>query len=239
MTRGFLKGGTNSKISMYIRHLKESASEIMHPMLLPMIILVGKIGGRSEKGHREARFLIRDIESRLEASGHNFTTQVYGRSASDLNKINIDLMKCHSRIWKHPKAYIDLIDDFQEALNGFMSRVLTCNAVRSEINVMIQEIHIRMLSRLSLSRQRMRGMEAFSQTTLSRINMQRTSLHNILLNLQTHTALQIEERQQLEAHEKFRANQNWSRSQMSLSLLGTVFLPGAFIAVSITALNLP
>ena len=223
---------------MHIKHLKESASEIMHPMLLPMIILAGKIGGHSEKGHREARFLIRDIESRIEAYGRNLTTQVSGKSTSDLNKFNIDLTYCHSRVWKHPKAYLDLIEEFQEALNMFTSRILTCDTTRSETKETIQDMHTRMLSRLKLSRQRLRGMETFSRTTLSRIDIQRTTLHNILLNRQTQTALQIEQRQQREADEKFSANQSWSRSQMSLSVLGTLFLPGAFIAVRVTILNM-
>jgi hypothetical protein len=216
---------------MYIRHLKGSIEDLVHPMLLPMIILTDKIGGRSEQEHREARFLIRDIESRLNTYGHNLaTTQVHAnRSSSDLNTINADLTYCHSLVWKHPRSYLDLIDDFQEALNAFLSSLP--NYVGAYKRIL--PVHMRMLSRLKFSRQRMRGMDAFAQSTLSRIDMQRTTLHNILLNRQTQTVLQIEERQQREAHAKFCENQRWSRSQMSLSLLGTLFLPGAFIAVRV------
>ena len=60
-----------------------------------------------------------------------------------------------------------------------------------------------------------------------------TSRHNILLDRQNETALDSERRQKAGAHQKFLVNQSLGRNQLFLRVLGTIFLPGAFVAVRI------
>jgi hypothetical protein len=215
-------------------HLKASGPDIIHPLLLPMTLLVDKVGNRSEEAQREARNQIRSIETRLKQQmGHPSPEYLNKGDGLDLSVINADLTNCHSLVWKHPRTYIELIDNFKAALNAIHRDKFPFggSVVANSCNIAFERAHKGFNSRLDLSCQRIRGMESASITTLSRIDMQRTALHNILLIRQRQTALQIEERQQIEAHQKFTANENWSRTQLSLSLLGTFFLPGAFIAV--------
>jgi hypothetical protein len=231
-TRGFLKGAESAQIQTYIMHLKASGADIIHPLLLPMILLVDKVGNRSEEAQREARNQIRSIETRLKQQmGHRSSESLHKGDGLDLSAINADLTVCHSLVWKHPRTYIELIDNFQAALNAIYKKKIEDLVGANSCNVAFERVHKGFNSRLDLSRQRLQGMESASITTLSRIDMQRTALHNILLIRQSQTALQIEDRQQIEAQQKFTANESWSRTQLSLSLLGTFFLPGAFIAV--------
>lgn len=211
-------------MKQYIMHLKTSAAETIHPMLLPMIILNEQIGVPAEKSQYDARSQIRKIEMRLKQQ-----VSLGQPDGKELDAINSDLANCPSIVWKDPRAYLEIIVNFKRALEVFDTMVLGDSASSA-----VKVLGKKMRSRLDLSHQRVRGIESYSRTTLRRIDIQRTILHNFLLNRHTSITLQIEERQQLEAHRKFTANQSLSRSQLSLTFLGTFFLPGAFLAVSVT-----
>jgi len=220
---GFYKGAWNSNTASYIEHLRKSAKEIIHPMLLPLIILSNRIGPKQEIHLRQARAELRVIEVAL--LEHMRSLRPVSMS---LNEINANLLACHSRIWKNPGASHKIIDRVESILQN-ISRGRCCTETEEAL---VQQINQRYLNRVAFIRERLRGIEGCCHTTLSRIDMQRTALHNTLLNRQTETALQIEARRQLEDERKFSVNQTWNKNQRTIGLLGIFFLPGALIAVS-------
>jgi hypothetical protein len=208
----------NDEINAIVAHLRESALESAHPMLLPLIILGSNIGPRQVEHQQAVRNRLWKVESALVS--HMTSTDPIRTS---VQRINAELMFCHSRVWKNPAASHKVIEGMDQILCRFELNWKKWNS---------RAINKRFLGRIAFIRERLRGIEAFSHITRSMIEMQRTALHNLLLHRQNETALQIEQRQQLEAERKFSANQTWNKNQRTISLLGIFFLPGALIAVS-------
>ncbi len=209
----------NNEIAANIAHLRESAQESAHPVLLPLILLGSNIGLRQENHQRAVRQRLLKTEAALIT--HMTSTEP---ATMSVEAISAELISCHSRVWKNPGASHKVI----EGMDFTLRKVFR---LQSESMNRITRLY---LARLEFIKERLRGIESFSNTTLSMIDMQRTTLHNLLLHRQNETALQIEQRQQLEAERKFSVNQTWNKNQRTISLLGIFFLPGAFIAVSIS-----
>jgi hypothetical protein len=221
---GFYKGARSSNSVSYIEHLKKSAKEIIHPMLLPLIILSNRVGQKQEARQREARAKLRLIEVALLEH-----MRPSGPVSMSLTEINASLLACHSRVWKNPKASHKIVDRVEIILKRISGGLHF-----TEEEVLLKQINQQYLDRVAFIRERLSGIESYCHSTLSRIDMQRTVLHNILLNQQIETTLKINQRQTLEDERKFSVNQTWNNNQRTISLLGIFFLPGAFIAVSIS-----
>lgn len=224
-TRGFLKGGL--KILEALAYLRRSDRDIIHPMLLPVIVLSLKIESRSETSQQEAQNQIRLIEVRLRNTRPVQQAFISENEGIALEAVNADLSACHKRVWKRPETYLELIDEFHNSLQAIAS-VFPDYYQKSELF----SIHLNLRSRVELLRQRMRGIQSSAHTTLYRIDMQRSVLHNILLNQQNQIALQIEKRKQKQETVKELAISGWNRTQLLLSLLGSIFLPMTVVAVS-------
>jgi hypothetical protein len=221
---GFYKGARGSNSVSYIDHLRKSAKEIIHPMLLPLIILSNRVGPKQEGRQREARAKLRLIDVAL--LEHMRSS---GPVSMSLKEINANLLACHSRVWKNPKASRKIVDRVE-----FILKRISCGLYFTGEEVLVRQINQQYLDRVTFIRERLSGIENYCHSTLSRIDMQRTALHNILLNQQIETTLKIKQRQTLEDERKFSVNQTWNKNQRTISLLGIFFLPGAFIAVSIS-----
>jgi hypothetical protein len=220
-TRGFLKGGP--QILEALAYLRRSDRDIIHPMLLPVIVLSLKIGSKSETSQQEAQNQIRLIEVRLRNTRPVRQAFISENEGIALEAVNADLSACHKKVWKRPETYLELIDEFHNSLQA-----IACKDHKSELF----SIHLNLRSRVELLRQRMRGIQSSAHSTLYRIDMQRSVLHNILLNQQNQIALQIEKRKQKQETVKELAVSGWNRTQLLLSLLGSIFLPITVVAVS-------
>jgi Mg2+ and Co2+ transporter CorA len=220
-TRGFLKGGP--QILEALAYLKRSGLDIVHPMLLPVIVLSLKIGSKSETSQQEAQNQIRLIEVRLRNTRPVRQAFISEDEGVVLEEVNADLSACHKKVWKRPETYLELIDEFHNSLQA-----IAWKDQRAEFS----SIRLKMRSRVELLRQRMRGIQSSAHTTLCRIDMQRSVLHNILLNQQNQIALQVEKRKQKQETVKELAVSRWNRTQLLLSLLGSIFLPITVVAVS-------
>ncbi|KAH8587906.1 hypothetical protein B0O99DRAFT_640640 [Bisporella sp. PMI_857] len=221
-TRGYLKGG--QQILEALAYLRTSVRDIIHPMLLPVIVLSLKIQGRSETSQQEVHNQIRLIEARLRNTRPVKQASISENEGITLEAVNADLSACHQKIWKRPEAYLELIDEFQKSLQ------IIASSSRKDQNPELFSVHSNLRSRLELLRQRVRGIQNSAQTTLHRVDMQRSVLHNILLNQQNQIALQIENRNQRQEKEKELAVGQWNRTQLLLSLLGSIFLPITVVA---------
>jgi hypothetical protein len=224
---GFYKGARNPSTASYLDHVRKSAHEIIHPMLVPMLVLSSRIGPRQEKHQREARKNLRVVEVALDAHMRSS-----GHEPMNLDKINANLVACHSRVWKHPAASHIVIDRMGDILSD-ISRFWQGPENQQDL---VQQINSRYIDRVIFIRDQLRGIESHCHTTLLMMDMARTALHNILLDRQNKTALRIEKARIEEDERKFSVNQNWNKNQRTLSLLGILFLPGAFISVSVSVL---
>jgi hypothetical protein len=202
---GFYKGAQSTTI---IEHLRESAQEILHPMLLPIIIASNIVGPSQEKHQRDTRVALRDVEEAL--CGQMWS---YVPVTMSLNEINAHLVSYHSKVWKNPGASRKIIDSMQKILQDishghyYTDKQSPGRHLRDTQAVLLQEINERYMNKAAFIRKRLRGIEIYCHATLSKIDMDRTAFHNILLNRNNETALQIEQRQRLEAERKFVANQ--------------------------------
>ena len=192
-------------------------------MLLPVIVLSLKIGSKSETSQQEAQNQIRLIEVQLRNIRPIRQAFISEDEGIALEAVNADLSACHKKVWKRPETYVELIDEFHNSLQA-----IACTDQKSELF----SIHLSLRSRVELLRQRMRGIQSSAHTTLNRIDMQRSVIHNILLNQQNQIALQIEKRKQKQETMKELAVRGWNRTQLLLSLLGSIFLPITVVAVS-------
>jgi hypothetical protein len=222
-----------------INQLKNNFREIEHPMVIPILILRDNIGKNQEYKQREARDLLYSIKNNLQVHLHAEIdhSNIKGPSVT-LQKINDDLVTCHAMIWKKPELSFDILDKFEEAMGKvppFYQTGTQSKETQDPRAINMGKTHKTILAQLSFIRQRLRGLSSFSNASLSRIEMHRTALHNLLLIRQNATALQIESRAQAEAEQKFGVSQTWNRNQRTISILGIVFLPGAFIAVCINS----
>jgi hypothetical protein len=226
---GFYKATKNTEIATNIMHIRKSAKEIAHPMLLPVMLLSSNIGPRQENHQKQARAMLHIVEDSL--FNHLASTSP---SSASLESINVELMKCHSSVWKNPGSSHKVIDGMEsifKAIKTLEYHIEDHNLIYPIGCHFLNEVNDRYMQRVDFIRERLRGIESYCHTTLSKIEVQRTALHNLLLHRQNETALQIERRQQLEAERKFSESQTWNKNQRTISLLGIFFLPGAFIAV--------
>jgi hypothetical protein len=159
----------------------------MHPMVLPVIFLSLKIEGRSEVSQQEAQNQIRLIEVRLRNIHPINHASISENEGITPEAVNADLSACHKRVWKRPETYLEVIDEFQRALQ----MAIVPSVYYNETPQMFS-INLNLQSRIELLRQRMRGIQSSAYTTLDMIDMRRSVLHNILLNQQNQIALQIE-----------------------------------------------
>ena len=220
-TRGFLKGGP--KILEALAYLRSSDRDIIHPMLLPVIVLSLIVGSKIETLQHEALNQIRLIEVQLRNIRPIRQAFISEDESIALEAVNADLAACHRKVWKRPETYVELFNEFYNSLDA-----IACTDRESELFRM----HLSLRSRVELLRQRMRGIQSSAYITLDRINMQRSLIHNILLNQQNQIALQIEKRKQKQETMKELAVRGWNRTQLLLSLLGSIFLPMTVVAVS-------
>jgi hypothetical protein len=148
-----LKGGL--KILEALAYLRRSDRDIIHPMLLPVIVLSLKIESRSETSQQEAQNQIRLIEVRLRNTRPVQQAFISENEGIALEAVNADLSACHKRVWKRPETYLELIDEFHNSLQAIAS-FFPDKYPKSEPF----SIHLNLRSRVELLRQRMRGIQS-------------------------------------------------------------------------------
>ncbi|KAH7161020.1 hypothetical protein EDB81DRAFT_783733 [Dactylonectria macrodidyma] len=225
ITTGFCKGTPSSNISPSIKQLKACMSEIGHAILLPVIVFSYDSSSASDVKQRNARDWLRRIENVI--SMRNEISEVEGYfydhyGSVDLDALNRDLVECQAQVlWKRPEAYISIIDSIQEAAGLFMQALPA-----SKKSPAIEKFERRMTSRLEFYRKRWAGIDTYANTTMQRLEIQRSALYNFIAQKESRLNLQIASDQQRLAHTSKRE----SEAMKGISLLGTIFLPGAFTA---------
>ncbi len=174
MTNGFIKGTPSSDIVEAINHVKAAAAHAMHPLLLPVIIISHDLSSKNDQKQRDARDWLRRLEQAIAMQSRSSNRDT---SMSQMEALNRDLVECHAQVlWKSPRAYMEIIEEFQTAMTRFRDGVREEESWDEETN----EVHSSFLGRLDFYRQRLKGIVNFSSTTLERLNIQRTAVSSPL-----------------------------------------------------------
>ncbi len=176
---GFYKATENTNIATNIMHIRRSVKETAHPMLLPIILLSSNIGPNQETYQKQTRAKLHTVEDALLA--HLASNSP---STISIERINVELMKCHSSVWKSPGAAHKVIDGMESILGAIrvkQYRIEQSNHLQSTGATFLDKVNDEYAQRVDFIRERLRGLESYCHTTLSKIDVQRTALHNLLL----------------------------------------------------------
>ncbi|TVY52619.1 hypothetical protein LSUE1_G009321, partial [Lachnellula suecica] len=90
----------------------------------------------------------------------------------------------------------------------------------------MRKLHASMLGRLDFYRVKLQGLESYAYTTLQRLEIQRSALYNIIAQKESKLNFQMAGEQRKLAH----ASKRDSAAMKTISLLGAIFFPGAYLA---------
>ncbi|KAI1771386.1 hypothetical protein F4818DRAFT_454773 [Hypoxylon cercidicola] len=220
ITTGFVKGTESSNMATLLEQLVACRAEVVHPLLLPIIILSHDLSSKNDMKQREGRHWLRRLENAITLRNEIDEKEVY--PVFDVDVINRDLVECHSQVlWKRPQAYKEIVQDINEAMSKFINQVPAERKTKA-----LEALHGSMLARLDFYRAKLTGMEHYIHTTLERLHIQRQALYNIMAQKESKLNLEIASQQRRLAH----ATKRDGTAMKTLSLLGAVFLPGTFMA---------
>ncbi|AEO57656.1 hypothetical protein MYCTH_2304073 [Thermothelomyces thermophilus ATCC 42464] len=228
ITTGYAKGTPSSDIVESIRHLRACAGQVMHPLLLPVIILSHDLSMKNDQKQRQARQWLRDLEAAVSMRQEVLEEESkYMRGPMiDLDLINMDLVECHSQVlWKRPQAYQEIVSAVRQAMDRFWSRAAADPAYGGRGGT-VDKVHRSMLSRLDFYQAKLKGIENYAHITLERLTIQRAALYNIIAQKESKLGLQMAGEQRRLAH----AAKRDSTEMKVLSLLGAIFLPATYLA---------
>jgi len=170
LTTGFCKGTTTSDLDECIEQLKACASDISHPLLLPVIICCHELSiPKVDTKQRETREWLRRLE--------HVTTRPYPgdedlsllEGGKYLDAVNRDLVACHSQVlWKRPAAYLNIVASMNEAMEIFEESL-----PQEKRDAKMERLHFSFSSRLKFYKTKLQGLESYSSTTWSRLEVQR------------------------------------------------------------------
>lgn len=228
ITTGYAKGTESSDMLECITHLKECAEQIMHPVLLPMIILSHDLSAKTDQKQREAREWLRLLEHAVSMRDEVLPEEsmYIKESMVDLDQINRDLVECHSQVlWKRPQAYQEIIKSIHKSMDYFWS-LAENNPAYGGRRGEVDKLHRSLLARLDFYSTKLKGIENYAHTTLERLSIQRAALYNIIAQKESKLGLTMAGEQRRLAHSAKRD----STSMKTLSLLGAIFLPATYLA---------
>ncbi|KAL2164543.1 hypothetical protein VTH06DRAFT_3760 [Thermothelomyces fergusii] len=228
ITSGYAKGTPSSDIAESIRHLQACAAQVLHPLLLPVIILSHDLAMKNDQKQRQARQWLRDLETAVsmrQEVAEEESRYIRG-DMMDLDQINLDLVECHSQVlWKRPQAYLEIVSAIRQAMGLFWSRARAEPAYNRR-GGMVDKVHRNLHSRLDFYHAKLKGIENYAYITLERLNIQRAALYNIIAQKESKLNLQMAGEQRRLAH----AAKRDSTSMKVLSLMGAIFLPATYLA---------
>ncbi|KAH8815605.1 hypothetical protein F5884DRAFT_772905 [Xylogone sp. PMI_703] len=223
LTTGFCKGTPSSDIVECIKHLKACVVQIGHPMLLPTIIFSHDVSFKTDIKQRDARDWLRRLEHAVSMRSEIEEKEGYVKEGViDLDAINRDLVECHSQVlWKRPKAYLQILAAIEKSMGRFHEKL-----PESRQSEGMRKLHASMLARLDFYRVKLQGLDSYAYTTLQRLDIQRSALYNIIAQKESKLNFQMAGEQRKLAH----ASKRDSAAMKTISLLGAIFLPGAYLA---------
>jgi hypothetical protein len=136
------------------------------------------MSSKTDIKQREARDWLRKLEHAVSMRTEIDDKESYvdNDGLVDFDLINRHLVECHSQVlWKRPKAYMQILDGFNEAMENFR---LIIPEHRNDL--IMRKLHASMLSRLEFYRRKLQGLESYAFTTLQRLEIQRNAVNSVL-----------------------------------------------------------
>lgn len=237
ITTGFLKGTPSSDIVPALQHLRACAAQIGHPMLLPIIILSYDLSPVNDQKQRDARDWLRRLENAVSLRNEVEENEQYFQDGLlEVDGLNRDLVECHGHVmWKRPQAYMALAEEMEKAMDRFREKLVGVEAGGSDDAVVdaerahhkeVDKLHRSLSARLEFYKTKLKGLENYIHTTLARLKVQREALYNIMSQREARLNLEIAGEQRRIAH----ASKRDSTAMKTISLMGTLFLPGTYLA---------
>jgi hypothetical protein len=240
------KGTKRSDVAKCVQCLTECVGEIDHPMFLPMLVFSYDVDSNEDKRHRDNRERVDNLEKVVTEASEIFANpDITKRDRVDLAQINNDLVDCHKKVlWKRPEGYLTILNTMETTLASFKESWPPHREKR------LGEIHYVMERRLRLLRSKLQGISTHRTVTISRLKVIESVLQNLvslsifrqeqemrinkLARQQTHQLAEAQEEEHRSTQKAQRDLETMleTRKQTTISLLGVIFLPGAFFAVS-------
>ncbi|GKT46002.1 uncharacterized protein ColSpa_06183 [Colletotrichum spaethianum] len=170
ITSGYVKGTPSSNIVLAIRQLEHCVQQVVHPMLLPIIILSHELSSQNDLKQREARDWLRKLEHAI-SMRNDIERDEYidGEGYLEVEAISRDLGELHGQVlWKRPQAYLEIIKEMEAGMDRFKVKLPQEN--RSPV---LDKLHRSLVSRLDFYRLKLKGIEVYQATTIERLNIQR------------------------------------------------------------------
>ena len=178
VTSGFAKGTESSDMINCIEHVKACAQQVMHPLLLPVIILSHDLSAKNDAKQREAREWLRKLEHAVSMRDEVLPEEssYIKESMVDLDQINRDLVECHSQVlWKRPQAYQEIILAMDKSMKLFWEKA-GVDPKYGGRGGEVDKLHRSMDSRLEFYVAKLKGIENYAHTTLERLQIQRAAV---------------------------------------------------------------
>lgn len=181
ITTGYAKGTESSDMVESIRHLGRCAAQVMHPLLLPIIILSHDLSSKTDQKQRDARDWLRHLENAVSMRDEILENEGYVKhDVMDLDQINRDLVECHSQVlWKRPQAYQENIVGIECAMRRFWDMAESDPRYGGRGGE-VDKLHRSMIARLDFYKAKLKGAEHYAHTTLERLNIQRAAVRPTL-----------------------------------------------------------
>jgi hypothetical protein len=154
-----------------IDHLKASAGQFEHPMLLPMILFRHGNSTKIAKAQRNTQDMLQNIERALSfnpiRSGQSHEHYFDSNGLLNLDYINRALSECHElAVWTDPNAYLRVLDGFDLAIG----------LRKGAVGPKYEATEAAIVSRINFSRRRLEGQAAFREVILQRLDVLRNAV---------------------------------------------------------------
>ena len=184
ITTGYIKGTPSSDVMHTLGHLKACATQVGHPMLLPMVFLSHDLSPANDQKQRDARDWLRRLENAVSLRDEIEESEMYFQEGVlEIDGLNRDLVECHGHVmWKRPQAYYGLCEEMEKAMERFQLKWLDGGTLdelsleerehRGEVN----RLHRSILARIDFYKIKLKGLENYIFTTLERLKVQREAV---------------------------------------------------------------
>jgi hypothetical protein len=182
LTTGYAKGTPSSDLVESVRHLRACAAQVLHPLLLPLIILSHDLSMKNDTKQRNAREWLRNLEHAVSMRNEvrEEDSKYVKEAMVDLDQINRDLVECHSQVlWKRPQAYQEIIKGVTCAMDKFWDMARDDPAYGGKGGE-VDKLHRSLLARLDFYHAKLKGIENYAHITLERLTIQRAAVRLLL-----------------------------------------------------------
>jgi hypothetical protein len=254
ITSGYLKGTKTTEVEAILGQLQTcSRGGASHPLLLPALFLAGELSAENDNHQRDIRASLRSLEESLvqryvrpvmAGQAARQTDEQLLTKGPQLDTINGQLADLHCMaMWKRPQAWRSVVGRAVEAAEMFWE--VSGEDVKT---AELRRLHGDVCRTLRLLMVKLEGLESYTHVSLERLSLQRqvvcagitsyflfkrvltedviTQMDSIV-NLRESTVSTILAAQQKRLAEVTRRD---GASMKTLAFLGSLFLPGTFLA---------